>query len=199
MYVLLLFIGVIFIPGLVWAYLDFKYGQFREVKRFLLLVNVFLFGVFNYAFLGILYALFGQKISFLDIENTEVVLEPVSFHDEIALAILQALVLSGIWLLGVRKKWLERSLVYLNLTKRFDEKDLFHFILNSEEPEFRFARIWDRERKIKFTGFIRSFCDIQNVREILLQDAEAYEFDGSLVSRSKYMYPGFPTSKFNIC
>ena len=193
--ILFSFLLVIFLPGLIWAYLDTKYGQYREVKRHILFFNAVLFGFFNYVLLGVIYALCGQQISFLEISSTEDKLNPTLFHDEIIAAIFSGLFFSGVWLRGVRKKWLNRLLTYCGLTERFDEKDVFNFMLNSEIPEFQYAHIWDTERKIKFIGFIRSFSDKGDVREILLQHAEAYDFDGGLFSIAKYMYVTCPKNK----
>ena len=195
MTILLSFLIVVFLPGLIWAYLDSKYGQFRNMKRHILFFNAILFGFFNYLFLGGLYALFGQQISFLVISNTESPLDPTNFHDEIITAIPLGLALSGLWLRGVRKKWLNRILTRLGLTERFDEKDVFNFMLNSEIPEFQYAHIWDIEREVKFTGFVRSFSDNEGLREILLENAEAYDFDGMLLSKAKYMYVTCPNDR----
>ncbi len=188
MTVLISFLIVVCLPGLIWAYLDSKYGQFRNMKRHILFFNAILFGFFNYLILGGVYLLFGEMISFLKISSTETPLDPTDFHDEIITAIPLGLALSGFWLRGVRKKWLNRFLTYWGLTERFDEKDVFNFMLNSEFPEFQYAHIWDTERKIKFTGFVRSFSDNEGTREILLEDAKAYDFDGLLYSQAKYMY-----------
>lgn len=130
-------LALIFMPGLIWANIDEKYGAGKPPDHVKFFVRVFLFGMSTYVALYGLYSLaalcledleFGHYGWAKDITNPDL----SAFIDEIFWSVPLSLFLSVLWLYAVRDKVLRKLLHHLNATERLGDEDLWSTILDDD-------------------------------------------------------------------
>ena len=172
-------LALIFMPGLIWANIDEKYGAGKPPDHVKFFVRVFLFGMSTYVALYGLYSLaalcledleFGHYGWAKDITNPDL----SAFIDEIFWSVPLSLFLSVLWLYAVRYKVLRKLLHYLNATERLGDEDLWSTILNeyqlSDPIYFR-----DCAKDLIYLGWVDSFSQNEDNREMVLRDVRVYK------------------------
>ena len=171
-------LALIFMPGLIWANIDEKYGAGKPPDHVKFFVRVFLFGMSTYVLYG-LYSLaalcledleFGHYGWAKDITNPDL----SAFIDEIFWSVPLSLFLSVLWLYAVRYKVLRKLLHFLNTTERLGDEDLWSTILNeyqlSDPIYFR-----DCAKDLIYLGWVDSFSQNEDNREMVLRDVRVYK------------------------
>ncbi|MGB2126951.1 hypothetical protein [Planktomarina sp.] len=130
-------LALIFMPGLIWANIDEKYGAGKPPDHVKFFVRVFLFGMSTYVALYGLYSL--AALFFKELESgyygwAEDITNPdlSAFIDEIFWSVPLSLFLSVLWLYAVRDKVLRKLLHHLNATERLGDEDLWSTILDDD-------------------------------------------------------------------
>ena len=172
-------LALIFMPGLIWATTDEKYGAGKPPDHVKFFVRVFLFGMSTYVALYGLYSLaalcledleFGHYGWAKDITNPDL----SAFIDEIFWSVPLSLFFSVLWLYAVRYKVLRKLLHFLNTTERLGDEDLWSTILNeyqlSDPIYFR-----DCAKDLIYLGWVDSFSQNEDNREMVLRDVRVYK------------------------
>ena len=172
-------LALIFMPGLIWANIDEKYGAGKPPDHVKFFVRVFLFGMSTYVALYGLYSLaalcledleFGHYGWAKDITNPDL----SAFIDEIFWSVPLSLFLSVLWLYAVRYKVLRKLLHFLNTTERLGDEDLWSTILNEyqlgDPIYFR-----DCAKDLIYLGWVDSFSQNEDNREMVLRDVREYK------------------------
>lgn len=172
-------LALIFMPGLIWANIDEKYGAGKPPDHVKFFVRVFLFGMSTYVALYGLYSLaalcledleFGHYGWAKDITNPDL----SAFIDEIFWSVPLSLFFSVLWLYAVRYKVLRKLLHFLNTTERLGDEDLWSTILNeyqlSDPIYFR-----DCAKDLIYLGWVDSFSQNEDNREMVLRDVRVYK------------------------
>lgn len=172
-------LALIFMPGLIWANIDEKYGAGKPPDHVKFFVRVFLFGMSTYVALYGLYslaALFFKELEFGHYGWAEDITNPdlTAFIDEIFWSVPLSLFLSVLWLYAVRCKVLRKLLHYLNATERLGDEDLWSTILKEDKPGdpiyFR-----DCAKDLIYAGWVESYSQNEDNREMVLRNVSVYK------------------------
>lgn len=101
-----------------------------------------------------------------------------NFTDEIIFATLIGFVLSIIWIYASTHKWLSRFLQRIGATRRFGEEDVWEYTLNSSMPAVEYVHFRDFENQFVYCGWVGAFSESEKLREIVLRNVKAYDFEG---------------------
>ena len=168
-------LAIVFLPGLIWAQIDARYVPKAKAGQVQFIIRVFLFGMFSYLVVYIGYGIFGQRFSFLgidDLRQAEILLGNVA--DEILISIPVSLVLAVLWLYAATYKLLHKLLRWMRATKRHGDEDVWDYTFNSREEEVEYAHVRDFDRGITYAGWVHAFSDSGKPRELLLRDVVMY-------------------------
>ncbi|MEM1065983.1 MAG: DUF6338 family protein [Pseudomonadota bacterium] len=185
-------IAVIFLPGLIWATLDEKYVSGNRSSQPNKLIKAFLFGMFTYAVLYLLYGWMGWAFSVEGFELQGSRLLSTEFLDEILLSVPLSVTLAIIWMYLQNYRLFMRVLHWLRATQRFGDQDVWTFTLNSSLPHVEYVNIRMFETGFTYSGWVNSFSENEDMREILLKDAYIYNVEGDQVGRVPHIYLAFP-------
>lgn len=186
---LFLQIAVIFLPGLIWAGLDARYAQKSKSSEFHYVLRAFLFGVASYVVTFAVYTSFGWPFSLSDVSDaaTKGLFSPASVA-EIAFATAAGFLLGILWLYVSNYKLLTRFLQWIRATKTYGDEDVWDFTFNSPIPAVEYVHFRDFENKIVYAGWVREFSETEELRELVLRDAQIYDFDGNLLFETPLVY-----------
>lgn len=182
-------LALIFLPGIIWAAIDARFVAKRELSQFHLTINAFLFGVASYGIVFIAYAVLEMPFGVVgDIHFEEGVLGLREVIDEILAAIIVAFGGAILWLYGSTYKLFTRFLQSIRATRRYGDEDVWDYILNSDSPLTEYVNLRDFEKKIVYAGYVSVFSESGKLRELLLRDAEVYDFDGNKLFNMPAIY-----------
>ena len=112
--------------------------------------------------------------------------------DDIAWAILIAILFLWFELIIYRNRYIARLLIWLRLTEHFSERDLWTRLLTRGFSRRKFVKITDTAKRLVFTGWVEGFSEYDDSRELHLSEVEVYDFDDLLVSKSETTYLALP-------
>ena len=187
-------LALIFLPGIIWANLDAEFGSGPKVDKPTLALNSFLFGIATYSALYIIYISFGYEFSSSALNNPSK-LNLADFVDEIVVSVPLSFLMSIIWLYSVRFRWIMKILNKIGATTRFGSEDVWSFTLNSSQKHVEYVDVRDIENGLTFSGYINSYSETEDIRELLLIDAIVYNENGVEISKAPHMYISFPRDR----
>jgi hypothetical protein len=182
-------IGVIFLPGIIWARLDARYAGKGPASEFDFVLRAFVYGVASYAVTFALYSLFRQPftlIDFKDAQERDVLTQAIAI--EIFSATAVGFALGVFWVYAANHKWLTIVLQWIGATKRYGDEDVWDYTLNSSIAAVEYAHIRDFTNQLILAGWIRTFSESGQIRELVLSEAQVFDFDGNLLYEVPLMY-----------
>jgi uncharacterized membrane protein len=171
---------LLFFPGVICCKLVDNLTVHQERTTPIFFVHSFILGISCYLLLSVLAwvaiqtnAVFDRKLEFdvvfFDaLTNTRATLRWPEILMAAALSFPVAFVVSFF----TEKKLIHRLAKRIGVTKKFGDLDVWDFMLNSKEVEWVVVR--DLSNDLMFEGWVRSFSDIGDVRELLLRDVRVY-------------------------
>ena len=179
---LALTLALIFLPGIIWARLDARYGSQTKPSQFDLIVNVFVFGLIAYVGTYLIYLIpwIGSVAAFdlaaleVDDEEASDVLS-AAIVDDIIVATALSLLLAPAWLAIKNYKLITRFLQLIRVTNRYGDEDVWDFTLNAADKQTRYVNLRDTQTGLTFTGYVEVYSENPALRELVLRDVVAYD------------------------
>ena len=186
--VILAQLALFFVPGVIWASVESGFTPGARHSGAMFIARAFLFGAVANAILYALYLSAGY--SFFDMEVIERTGIPDlnSVFDEIALSVVLSIFLSVIWLYAGTHRILVRLLHRIGATQRFGDTSVWEFLMNADQAPVEYVHVRDRRNNVVMCGWVDSFSEDSDLREMLLRDAIVYDADGKVISQSPYLY-----------
>ena len=182
-------IAIIFLPGLIWAGLDSRYAQKSKPSEFEYTLRAFLFGLTTYGVTFTIYAAFGWTFELADLSSAATTGKFTSaIFKEVVSAIVVGFFLAILWLYASNYKWDTRLLQKIGATKRYGDEDVWDFTFNSPIAAVEYVHFRDFENKIVYSGWVKEFSETEKLRELVLRDAEIYDFDGNKLFATPLVY-----------
>ena len=173
-------LAIIFLPGLLWERIATRYALKRAPSQFEIILRTFTFELTAYAVTFVLYGLAGIDFVIPEIRRDAGFLER-KFGNQFLAAIAVSLACAIVWLYLVNKAVLGRILRKIGATKSFGQEDVWDALFNSPDPEVEYVYVRDYEKEKVFSGWVRAFSNSPDVRELLLRDAQVFDFEGKLL------------------
>lgn len=184
---LVLELALVFLPGIVWASIDYRYGPRREFSEFRFTLSVFLFGIASYAELALIYLVIGRELTLPTLrQDIPEELEPLV--GQIALALGLAFLSAIAWVAGSNRKLFGRFLRSLKITKRFGDEDVWEYVFNSGSAMSEYIHIRDFGNQLTFAGYVAAFSEAGDIREVLLRDVDVYDMTGNRLYNMPHIY-----------
>lgn len=182
-------IAIIFLPGLIWASLDSRYAQKSKPSEFEFTLRAFLFGLTTYGLTFTIYAACGWTFELADLSSAAATgkFTPAIFK-EVVSAVFVGTFLAVLWLYASNYKWDTRFLQKIGATKRYGDEDVWDFTFNSSIAAVEYVHFRDFENKIVYSGWVQEFSETEKLRELVLRDAEIYDFDGNKLFDTPLIY-----------
>lgn len=97
----------------------------------------------------------------------------------------------------IQKKWVHKILKKLKLTKRYGDEDVWSYFLYSEEVEW--IIVSDKSNSLSYYGYIQSFSDSGEKREIMLTNVDIYRTaDWEHLYSSNAIFLEFESGQFSL-
>ncbi|KQT88380.1 DUF6338 family protein [Aurantimonas sp. Leaf443] len=176
-------IGVIFLPGILWARFDARYARQTKPSDFALVLNAFMFGIASYVLTALLYEAWNlvtrSNVSFDLLVTFEEGAEKFQGRiiDEIAVASCVAVVGGVLWLYGEQYKLVTRALQAIGATRRYGDEDVWDFTFTSTSSALRYVHVRDFSQNAVFAGWVESFSETGMMRELVLSGVQVYNSD----------------------
>lgn len=173
-------VAIIFLPGLIWAGLDSRYGLKTKPSEFEYVLRAFLFGIASYAVTFGLYALLDWSFDLPDLSGTTAsgTFTPAIFK-QVASAAAVGLVLAVLWLYAATYKIGTRFLQAIGATKTYGDEDVWDFTFNSSEAAVEYIHFRDFANQVVYAGWVKEYSGTEKLRELVLRDAEIFDFEGN--------------------
>lgn len=191
-------LALIFMPGIIWAKIDAKYGSGLRPDQTTLLIRAFLFGLATYSVLFLIYTACGKEFGYSNLGNDIEKIDLVALTDEISWSIPLSFVLSILWLWAVRYRLLMKFLHKINASKRYGDEDVWSYTFNSDQANVEYVHLRDLENGYIFAGWVNTYSETEDHRELLLRDVIVYDEDGTEISRPPHVYLSRPKSNIWI-
>ncbi len=192
-------IALIFLPGIIWTGIDSKYASKKNQNDLRLTVKAFSFGIASYVALFVIYRSFGAEFDVLKNlapDNGNIALKDVA--DEIVFATILSFLLAIIWVYAANYKLMVRFLQIIRATKKYGDEDVWDYTFNSESPISEYIHYRDFDKKIVYSGWVSVFSETNKLRELILKDAEVYDFDGNLLYNIPNVYLARSPNDMNL-
>jgi hypothetical protein len=201
-------LAILLLPGVIWAHLDSKFATKGNLSQVEFLGRALIFGLTAYIVTYFVFWLVGHPFELVDVReiNDKSVLTR-AIVAEIGIATVIGFVLSIIWMYGVTYKGLTRFLQWIRATKTFGDEDVWDFLMNSKDAASEYVHVRDFENRIVYAGWVAVFSESGKLRELVLNDAQIFDFDGVLLfatprvyiaRKAEGMHVEFPATAANI-
>jgi hypothetical protein len=181
-------LALIFMPGIIWAGIDARFGAGLKPDQIQLIIRSFLFGMATYSVLYIIYFYLGQDFGYSSIGAIPEHFDLFQFKDEIAWSIPLSFLLSICWLWSVRFKLLVKVLHKIGASRRYGDEDVWSYTFNSSQPYVEYVHVRDIENGFVFAGWVNTYSEGEDNRELLLRDVIVYNDESVEVSQAPYLY-----------
>ena len=138
----------------------FMYDQFLKLSLF---IEYLLNSNTNFVSIRFWDSLFDAKI-------------PVSLK-EVFIACLYSVFIGLIISACIHYKLLHRLAIFLKISDKYGDENLFTFFMNAKEVNWIWVR--DPVRGLTYEGLRESFSESDNVRELVLRDVKVYNYEDS--------------------
>ena len=181
-------LAVLFIPGLIWAKIELKYGTMVNRSYRELMINAFLFNGVIYTILFVIYYILNKNIDILQIAKITKQGRYDKLLDEFLWAFLISLVFAYCWLIMNQKRLMLKFLRLAKVSERNRDQDVWTMMHSSKDRKFEFVRILDWNINQFIEGYVIVNSESEETRELLLQEANIFDFKGNLVYSSPLLY-----------
>ena len=147
-------------------------------------LNTLLFGVLSYLLLQLIYSSFnkGELIIWQRLQDNQSV--P---YFEIFQACMVSIFATGVVVAIVNKQLVNKVANWLRITTKYGEYNLFYTFLSSNDVSE--VHVKDPENNLIYTGYVRYYSEDDDVREIVLEDVDLFEYDTAVHMNSlSYVY-----------
>jgi hypothetical protein len=186
---LILQLAILFLPGLIWSRLDAQYALKSKPTDSEFLLRAFLFGLVSYAVTFLIYSALRWEFTLVNLADlgTQSVVTRAIFKETLC-ATGVGLVLAVLWIYAATYKLLSRALQFIGATAKYGDEDVWDFTLNSSVPAVEYVHYRDFDKQIVYAGWVRTFSETDKLRELVLQDAEIFNFEGKLLGTAPLLY-----------
>lgn len=191
-------LALIFLPGVLWANIDKKFGAGLRPNETILFLRAFVFGITTYAVLFLLYEVAGAEFGYNELGNSADDVNIFDLRDEIALSVPLSFILSMGWLYAVKNRWLMKTIHWLGVSNRFGDEDVWSYTFNSDDAYVEYVHVRDIDQGFVFAGWVNSYSENEEERELLLREVIVYRDDGSKVVETPFIYLSRPKSNIWI-
>lgn len=182
---LVLQIALVFLPGIIWATIDARFGRGVRPTDFHLIVRAFLFGLVAHGVTFLVYGALGWPYEVPKFGWEKDSLFEARLVDEVGAAVVVASVLAIGWLYLSNYKLIVRALQLIKATRRFGDEDVWDYTFNSRDASVEYVHVRDFANELTYAGWVDVYSDSGSLRELTLRDVQVYGFDGDL----KYATP----------
>lgn len=192
-------LAVVFLPGIAWARLDARYASKTKASETEFFLRAFTFGLASYATVFLVYAVLGRPFDLVDIADADeaaVVTQAVA--DELLASLGASVVLGVMWVYASNQKWLTRFLRWIGATSTYGDEDVWDFTFNSGDPRVEYVYMRDFGKRVVYSGWVTTFSETGRLRELVLRDAQVFDFDGVLLFESPLVYLARPPEDVHI-
>jgi hypothetical protein len=182
-------LGVLFLPGLIWARLHATYAAKVKPSEIEFFLHAFMFGLTVYGAEFIIFVLLGRHFVMADLADAGT--KPVvtlQIVYELLWAIVIGFVLAIVWLYFSTYKLLTIALQKIGATKKFGDEDIWDFTLNSRDAAVEYVHFRDFENGYVYAGWVSAFSETDKIREVVLLDVIAYNLEGQELYTMPRMY-----------
>jgi Family of unknown function (DUF6338) len=181
-------LALILIPGFIWMKIHSSYGAKGEKSQFDLLLNAFIFGVFSYAPLYLLYRIHGWNLKLFELDIDSKRLIQSDIFPEIMAAVGIAVVCGVLHLYFENYKVFTRLVQRIGATKTYGDEDVWDFVFNSPSRATSFVHFRDFEQRVTYAGWVQTFSESGQLRELILGDVVVYDFEGTEMYKVPRLY-----------
>jgi hypothetical protein len=185
-------LALVFMPGIIWANIDAKYGAGLKPQQTTLLIRAFMFGTASYAALYLIYHVIGKNFGYPDLVKSPSSVNFFELKDEIAWSVPLSFVLAILWLWIVRFRLLKKFFHKIGATRRYGDEDVWSHTFNSDEARVEYVHVRDVENGFVFAGWVNTYSETEEFRELLLSDVIVYDQAGNEVSKAPALYLSRP-------
>jgi len=196
---LILQLGIIFLPGIIWAQLDASYAAKIKPSETQFLLRAFLFGITTYAVEFLVFGAIGRPFRMADLNDVatrEIVSWDILF--EVLWALLIGIVLSIVWLYAARYKLLTRVLQRIGVTNKYGDEDVWDYTFNSHDVAVEYVHFRDFENEYVYAGWVNTFSETDRIRELVLLDVVVSNFEGQELYHTPRLYLARPADAIHI-
>jgi hypothetical protein len=185
-------LALVFMPGMIWANIDAKFGAGLKPQQTTLLIRAFIFGMATYSTLFVVYLCLGLSFGYQSLGSDTTGVNIIELKDEIAWSIPLSFVLSVIWLWVVRYRLLMKLLHKVGATRRYGDEDVWSYTLNSDQAHVEYVHLRDLENGFIFAGWVNTYSESEDYRELLLRSVIVYDEGGKEISSAPLLYLSRP-------
>jgi hypothetical protein len=191
-------IAFVFLPGLIWASIDSKYGAGLRPSQTILMVRSFVFGLCTYSIIYLIYGWSGHEFGYSNLGVDGKSIDVAQLIDEIAWSVPVSFFLAICWLWVVRYRLLMKFLQCIGATRRYGDEDVWSFTLNSDDAHVEYVHVRDLENGFIFAGWVNTYSEGEDCRELLLGDVIVYDEYGTEISNPPFLYLSRPKNSIWI-
>ena len=201
--ILLLHILVVFLPGLVWAFADLRWGFDKNPQFHVIVGKSLIFGLVAYWVLVLGLRFWGWLVNMpVLLQNPILKLtsetQSATLEYEILAALPNTFVLIGLWLLAVNKDLFTRFWVKIRILPKFKDRSLSSIVLAPSLETYQKVRIWDDKNGRTYKGLLIGYIESKDLIEILLDNTTVCNLDGTVISNSKQFLYSCKKEDFKI-
>jgi hypothetical protein len=179
-------LALIFFPGIIWALMHRAFCEKERGSEFYFILNCFVFGVATYVITFSLYDAFGHLHPvarfFADGQTPASVF---SFTDLLVTSGV-AIVLGLLWTYGATYKPQYWFMQKIKASKKYGNEDVWDFTFNN--PAAEYVNVRDFEKQLTYSGLVKAFSESGKMRELLISEAQIYNFEGALLYEMPLVY-----------
>ena len=194
---------VVFLPGLIWAAADRRWGFDKNPPLHMLAGKSLIFGLISYWVLVYSLRFYGllRDMPIL-IENPILKLGKETRSATIEYEILGALpvtfFLIGVWLLAVNKDLLTSFWIWIRVVPEHKDKSMFSIALEHTPQTKQTIRVWDDNSDRTYLGKLVGYEESNNVIGVIISDVTISSISGNVISKSEQFLYSCKKEDFKI-
>lgn len=163
---------IILFPGIISTMLYRRLVIKKKWESIDIGLNALLFGILTYLLLQLIYMTLhkGELIIWQRLQDNQSVPYLEILYASF-ISVLVALVSSYV----VNKQYINKTANFLKVTTKYGENNLFYNFLSSNDVSE--VHVKDPINNLIYTGYLKYFSEDDDVREIVLEDVDMYEYD----------------------
>jgi hypothetical protein len=130
----------------------------------------------------------GWSLKLFELEaDSKKLIQPEIFPEIMAAAAIA--IVGGVLSLYIENyKLFTRFVQRIGATKTYGDEDVWDFVFNSPSRAVSFVHFRDFEQRVTYAGFVETFSESGQLREIVLGEVAVYDFDGTEMYRVPRLY-----------
>lgn len=166
---------LLLIPGSLACIIYERLTIHKQWTSFKFITNAILFGAISYLIAGVLYNICGTDESFKSFWDN-LPTKDIPYNVILKSSLISIFV--GLASTGIdHYKLINRFGKLIKLTNKYGDENLYSYFLNAEEVDEVYVR--DIENKLTYHGFVNSFSETDEIKELVLLDVVVYDYDTS--------------------